>query len=170
MSAQPSPRTRPTPHATARAGSRVVAQDGARARLTVAPEVARRRLRARLVMWGAAFVTVASLFTLVAFHVFEAQSAFTLERLSKERTNEQLRYTRLRLQVASLSSARNVIAESSKIGMVPGPGVVTLSVPAAQLLHGPDASAGSSAPVVTAPSASTGSDYDKTKHALGRTP
>ena len=57
-------------------------------------------------MWGAALVTVASLFTLVAFHVFAAQSAFTLERLSKERTNEQLRYERLRDQVARLSSAQ----------------------------------------------------------------
>ena len=84
MSAQPSPRSNPTPHATPRPGS-PNRGDGARARLTVAPEVARRRLRARLLMWGAALVTVASLFTLVAFHVFAAQSAFTLERLSKER-------------------------------------------------------------------------------------
>ena len=128
MSAQPSPRTRPTPDATTRPGSRGVARDGARARLTVAPEVARRRLRARLLMWGAALVTVASLFTLVAFHVFEAQSAFTLERLSKERTNEQLRYARLRDQVARLSSASAVIAAANKLGMVQGPGVVTLSV------------------------------------------
>jgi hypothetical protein len=170
MSAQPSPRTRPTPNATPRSGSRGVPREGARAQLTVAPEVARRRLRARLVMWGAALVTVASLFTLVAFHVFAAQSAFTLERLSKERTNEQLRYTRLRLQVAELSSAHNVIDASQKMGMVPGPGVVTLSVPAAHLLQAPDASAATSGPIATVPPASTGTDYDKTKHALGPTP
>ena len=123
MSAQPSPRPRPAPNATPRPGS-PNRGDGARARLTVAPEVARRRLRARLSMWGAALVTVASLFTLVAFHVFAAQSAFTLERLSKERTNEQLRYERLREQVARLSSANVVIDASNKLGMVQGPGVV----------------------------------------------
>ena len=100
MSAQPSPRSRPAPNATPRPGRSPNRGDGARVRLTVAPEVARRRLRARLIMWGAALVTVASMFTLVAFHVFAAQSAFTLERLSKERANEQLRYERLREQVA----------------------------------------------------------------------
>src|SRR5262249_2125908 len=103
VSAQPSPRSRPNRNATPR--PEVPGRGDARARLTVAPDRARRRLRARLMMWGAALFTVASLFTLVAFHVFEAQSAFTLERLSKERTNEQLRYQRLRLYVANASSA-----------------------------------------------------------------
>ena len=80
-------------------------------------------------MWGAALVTVASLFTLVAFHVFAAQSAFTLERLSKERTNEQLRYERLRDQVArAVVGAASVIAAADKLGMVPGPAWSTLSV------------------------------------------
>src|SRR4051795_12891011 len=130
MSAQPSPRPRPAPRATSRAAL-PHRGDGARARLTIAPDVARRRLRARLVMWCAALVTVASLFTLVAFHVFEAQSAFTMERLSKERTNEQLRYARLRDQVARYSSASAVIEAANKLGMVQGPGVVTLSVPTA---------------------------------------
>jgi hypothetical protein len=161
MSAQSSPRTRPAPDATKRPGSRGVSQDGARARLTVAPEVARRRLRARLLMWGAALVTVASLFTLVAFHVFEAQSAFTLERLSKERTNEQLRYARLRDQVARLSSASAVIQAANKLGMVQGPGVVTLSVASAQ------PSTGTQASLVTAAS---GDSYDRTKQALGPKP
>src|ERR1700692_2748340 len=101
MSAQLSPRPR---HAPPREGS-PNRGDSARARLTVAPEVARRRLRARLLMWASALVTVASLFTLVAFHVFAAQSAFTLERLAKDRANEQLRYERLREQVGSPSSA-----------------------------------------------------------------
>jgi hypothetical protein len=83
-------------------------------------------------MWGVALFTVASLFTLVAFHVFEAQSAFTLERLSKERTNEQLRYQRLRQQVASESSASVVIDASNKLGMVPAPSAITLTVLPAQ--------------------------------------
>ncbi len=160
MSAQPSPRANPSSHATTRAGS-PNRGDGARARLTVAPDVARRRLRARLLMWGAALVTVASLFTLVAFHVFEAQSAFTLERLSKERTNEQLRYARLRDQVARLSSASAVIDAANKLGMVQGPGVVTLSVASAQPTTGAQTS-----PVT----ASSGDSYDRTKQALGPTP
>ena len=46
----------PTPDATPRPGS-PTRGDGARARLTIAPEVARRRLRARLIVWGAALVT-----------------------------------------------------------------------------------------------------------------
>lgn len=111
-------------------------------------------------MWGAALVTVASLFTLVAFHVFEAQSAFTLERLSKERTNEQRRYARLREQVARYSSANAVITASDKLGMVQGPGVVTLSVPNAH---------GGPGTVTVAVKSSTDS-YDDTKHALGPTP
>ncbi len=90
--------------------------DGARAKLTIAPDVARRRLKARLLVWGVALVTVASLFTLVSFHVFAAQSAFTLERLSKERTNEQRRYERLRLQVAERSSAETVIRAAAEDG------------------------------------------------------
>jgi len=159
MSAQPSPRANPSSHATTRPGS-PNRGDGARARLTVAPDVARRRLRARLLMWGAALVTVASLFTLVAFHVFEAQSAFTLERLSKERTNEQLRYARLRDQVARLSSASAVIDAANRLGMVQGPGVVTLSVASAQSATGTQAS-----PVTV-----SGDSYDRTKQALGPTP
>jgi hypothetical protein len=156
MSAQPSPRSRPTPNATPRPGS-PSRGDGAPVRLTVAPEVARRRLRARLIVWGAALVTVASLFTLVAFHVFAAQSAFTLERLSKDRANEQLRYERLREQVASLSSAQTVIAAASKLGMVPGGTLVTLSVPSAR--------AGGLTPD-TSPAESTSASYTKVKSAL----
>jgi hypothetical protein len=108
-------------------------------------------------MWAAALVTVAALFTLVAFHVFAAQSAFSLEHLSKERMNEQLRYQRLRQQVASLSSASVVIAASNRFGMVPGPSVITLTVPPAQQTSGGQQAA------VPAPSAT---DYSKTKQAL----
>lgn len=159
MSAQPSPRSNPNPHATPRPGppSR---GDGARV-LTVAPEVARRRLRARLLVWGAALVTVASLFTLVAFHVFEAQSAFTLERLSKERTNEQLRYERLREMVAELSSAQTVSAAAAKLGMVPGGTVRTVSVPS----DGPSGPTADGQPVKSA-----SPNYAEAKRALGATP
>jgi hypothetical protein len=159
MSAQPSPRSRPSPNAAPRPGS-PFRGDGARAQLTVAPETARRRLRARLVMWGAALVTVASLFTLVAFHVFEAQSAFTLERLSKERTNEQQRYARLRDQVARLSSAPLVIAASEKLGMVPGPSMINVRARIVAPAGNPPAGTG------PATDSSAAEDYSKTKSAL----
>jgi len=160
MSTQLSPRPRPAPNATPRPGS-PNRGDSARARLTIAPEVARRRLRARLLMWASALVTVASLFTLVAFHVFAAQSAFTLERLSKDQANEQLRYERLREQVAGLSSAQTVMVLAAKLGMVPGGTVVTLSLPSAK-------------PTVAAadrsPAESSSSSYGRTKSALDAAP
>jgi hypothetical protein len=108
-------------------------------------------------MWGAALVTVASLFTLVAFHVFAAQSAFTLERLSKERTNEQFRNQRLRLAVANASSASVVIKASEDFGMVEGSGVITLTVPPGRHTNSPSL-------VVAAPSSVK--DWSETKQAL----
>jgi hypothetical protein len=63
------------------------------------------------------FLTAACLFTLVAFQVFAAQHAFTLDQLAKERTNEQLRYERLRAQVAALSSPQSVVAAAPRLGM-----------------------------------------------------
>jgi hypothetical protein len=97
--------------------------------LVVAPNLVRRRLRARLALWAGAAVTVLALFTLVQFHVLAAQSAFTLERLEKERTNEQFRYQRLREQVARNSSAEAVRAAAGKLGMIPGSNLVQLEVP-----------------------------------------
>jgi hypothetical protein len=97
------------------------------------------------------------MFTLVAFHVFAAQSAFTLERLSKDRANEQLRYERLREQVAGLSSAQTVIAAAAKLGMVPGGTIVSLPVPSVR--------PGGVTPD-TLPAESTSASYVKVKHAL----
>jgi len=114
-------------------------------------------------VWGAALVTVASLFTLVAFHVFAAQSAFTLERLSNERRNEQLRYERLREQVAGLSSAQTVIAAAARLGMVQGGTVVTLSVPSAR-----PATASPDARPATSPAASSGPTSRRRSTSSGR--
>ena len=112
-------------------------------------------------VWTSALVTVAALFTLVAFHVFAVQSAFTLENLSKQRTNEQLRYERLREQVASLSSAETVIAAARRLGMVPGARVVYLDVPPAAPVYGtPDSVPG---PLST-------SNYSRAKPHLGANP
>jgi hypothetical protein len=159
MSAQPSPRSRPSPNATPRPEI-PNRGDGARP-LKLAPEVARRRLRARLLVWAVALITVGAMFMLVAFHVFAAQSAFTLERLSKEQANEQLRYERLRNLVASESSADTVIRAADKLGMVQGPTVIDLPVSSAQ---------GAVETQVTLPAESSGIAYQHTKSALGATP
>jgi hypothetical protein len=164
MSAQPSPRTTQDPNArTTQSGARTDPTsrgDGARARLTVAPDGARRRLRARLMVWTAVLVTVASLFTLVSFHVFAAQSAFTLERLSKDRANEQLRYERLREMVASFSSAQTVIAASRNLGMVSGPSAIPL--------HAAANTAPTTAPAN--PEVSSGNSYLQAKDAFDASP
>jgi hypothetical protein len=112
-------------------------------------------------MWAVALITVGAMFLLVAFHVFAAQSAFTLERLSKEQANEQLRYERLRNLVASESSADTVIRAADKLGMVQGPTVIDLPMSSAQ---------GAVETQVTLPAESSGSAYQQTKRALGATP
>jgi len=130
------------------------------AHLRIAPDVRRRRRRARIVMTIACLVTVASLFALVAFHVFAAQSAFTLDRLSKQRTNEQLRYERLREEVARLSSPASVIAAAQNLGMKPASTPLFIKAPAAA----PRGPAGSTAPPLD------DATYDKTKQALDDNP
>jgi len=129
--------------------------------LVVAPNLARRRQRARLAMWAGAAVTVLALFTLVQFHVLAAQSAFTLEKLEKERTNEQFRYQRLREQVARSSSAEAVREAATKLGMIPGTNLVQLEVPNVTL----------TTPVSdTVPDALSAENYQDTKSSLGTNP
>jgi hypothetical protein len=99
--------------------------------LKVAPEVARRRRYTRLAMAGAALVTVASLFLMVAFQVFAAQSAFRLDHLAKVRANEELRNQRLRAQVATLSSPASVVERAQQDGLVPVPVAYVQAPPAA---------------------------------------
>jgi hypothetical protein len=162
MNALPSPRGSRNPDArTSESDPRPESRrgDGARAQLTIAPDVARRRLKARLLVWGVALVTVASMFMLVSFHVFAAQSAFTLERLSKERTNEQLRYQRLRNMVAERSSAPTVIKAAKARGMVNGPTAINVSSG-----EPPTASGG------TVGAETPDNSYLKTKSALRPTP
>jgi hypothetical protein len=89
-----------------------------RGHLRVAPDV-QSRVRARLTIVVIALVTIASLFMLAVFHAVAAESAFTLDRLARERRNEQLRYERLREEVARRSSPEAVIAEARRLGMVP---------------------------------------------------
>ena len=112
-------------------------------------------------MFVSSVVTVASLFTLVAFHVLAAQSAFTLDHVTQERNNEQLRYQRLRDEVARASSPAQVIAEAQQLGMVPASNPHYISAPAA-------------APVATTPDAVPSSlsaaTYDEAKKALDTNP
>jgi cell division protein FtsL len=102
-----------------------------RAHLKVAPEVARRRRYTRLAMAGAALVTVASLFLMVAFQVFATQSAFRLDHLEKVRANEELRNQRLRAQVASLSSPGSIVERAQQDGLVQVPVAYVQAPPAA---------------------------------------
>jgi hypothetical protein len=91
----------------------------------------RRRRRARLAMWGLGLLTVASIFVLVGFHVVAVQHTFQLDRLARERATEELRYERLREQVATLSAPDAIVAAATKQGMVPAPHVDALVAPQA---------------------------------------
>ena len=104
-------------------------------RLRVAPkpsrELVRRRRRARLAVFGVAALSAASMFTLVAFHVFEAQSAFTLDKLDTKLSAEQREYGLLRDQVATLSSPEAVSKAAAALGMMRPSDVTLLHAPAA---------------------------------------
>ena len=82
-------------------------------------------------MFGFGAATVASLFALVAFHVFAVQSTFTLDRIAKARTNEELRNERLRAQVATLSSPASIIGRAERLGMTNDGGFEYVQAPKA---------------------------------------
>lgn len=85
--------------------------------LRIAPDLAGRRRRARLVVWGATSVTCASLFALVAFHVLAVQQSFELDRLNEQRAAEARRYEQLRYEVAALSSPDAIVEAAMARGM-----------------------------------------------------
>jgi hypothetical protein len=107
--------------------------------LRVAPDLRRRRRRARLAVATAVVVTVASLFTLVAFHVVAVQHAFELDALTEQRRSEERRYERLRFEVARRSSPAAVIAAASEQGLVPAVDVDYVDAPLAAPTRGDDA-------------------------------
>jgi hypothetical protein len=91
------------------------------AHLRVAPdsrELLRRRRRARLIVVLGATVTAASMFLLVAFHVFAVQSSFELDELQRELSAEQRRYGMLRHEVATRSSPEAIARGAEARGMV----------------------------------------------------
>lgn len=106
-------------------------EGAARSHLHVAPDSSRRRRRTRIAVWGSALVTAVALFVLVSFHVVAVQHAFELDSLQKQRNEEELRYERLRAQVASLSSPQAVVEAAEAQGMVPAETVGYLDAAAA---------------------------------------
>ena len=94
-------------------------------------DLLRRRRRARLAVFGVAALSAASMFTLVAFHVFEAQSAFSLDKLDNELSVQQRQYWMLRDQVATLSSPEAVSKAAAALGMVRPSDVTLLHAPSA---------------------------------------
>jgi cell division protein FtsL len=76
-------------------------------------------------------VSLVSLFVLVSFHVVAVQHAFELDSLSKQRNAEELRYERLREEVATLSSPQAIVEAAEKRGMVTAPSVQPIEAPPA---------------------------------------
>jgi hypothetical protein len=112
-------------------------------------------------MFGCAVVAVATVLMLVAIHAAAAQSAFRLDKLSRERTNQQLRYERLREEVARLSAPEAVINGARNLGMVPGQAQKYIEAPLA-------APPGGTAD--KPPSSQGTSQYAETKQHLGQNP
>jgi hypothetical protein len=109
-----------------------------RARHLRVAKVVRRQRRTRALVWGSAALTALALFTLVAFHVFAVQHAFSLDHLREDRAEEELRYERLRAEVASLSAPESVVAAARELGMVPAQSVDFIDAPAAAPLGDDD--------------------------------
>jgi cell division protein FtsL len=101
--------------------------------LRVAPSVSkgvlRRRRRARFAVLGVAAISAASMFLLVAFHVFAVQSAFQLDKLDSQLKTEQRRYGLLRNEVDRKSSPEAVATQAERLGMQRSPTVKVLRVP-----------------------------------------
>lgn len=100
--------------------------------LRVAPKISRgvlrRRRRARFAVFGVAAISAASMFLLVAFHVFAVQSAFQLDKLHAQLSIEQRQYGLLRNDVDRNSSPEAVATAAARFGMVRVPNVTPLHV------------------------------------------
>ncbi len=110
-------------------------ESGRPSHLRVAPEIERgllhRRRRAQLLVLGVAAISAASMFLLVTFHVFAAQSAFTLDKLDNQLSVQQRDYGLLRDKVATLSSPDAVANGAKRLGMIRATEVTGLHPPAA---------------------------------------
>ena len=91
--------------------------------------VADRPLRLALV--ATAVLTVGTIFGAAIFHVLLIQSEFRLDKVNKEAAREQVRYEKLRLDVAQLSAPERIVATAQqRLGMVVPPQVAYLMAPA----------------------------------------
>jgi cell division protein FtsL len=108
----------------------------ARARHLKVAEVARRQRRTRYAVWATGFLTAVALFVLVGFHVLAVQHSFTLDRLQAQQQTEELRYERLRAEVATLSSPEAIVSAAEQRGMQPPESIDWIQAPAAAP-HGP---------------------------------
>jgi hypothetical protein len=98
--------------------------------LRVAPDPV-RRARVRVLVLLVAVASSVSLFLLVAFNVFVVQGQFELDRVGDQRETEQLRYERLREEVARLSAPAAIVSAAERMGMVEPAEVSMIEAPAA---------------------------------------
>ncbi|HET9770073.1 MAG TPA: hypothetical protein VFS16_04225 [Acidimicrobiia bacterium] len=85
----------------------------------------------RLALVTTAVLTVGTIFGAAVFHVLLVQSEFRLDRINKEAAKEQVRYEKLRLDVAQLSAPERIVATAQqRLGMVVPPQVAYLMAPA----------------------------------------
>ena len=90
-----------------------------------------RPLRLALVTTGV--LTVGTIFGAAVFHVLLIQSEFRLDQINREAAKEQVRYEKLRLDVAQLSAPERIVATAQeRLGMVVPPQVAYLMAPAPQ--------------------------------------
>jgi uncharacterized protein (DUF3084 family) len=90
--------------------------------------VLRCRRRARFAVLGVAAISAASMFLLVAFHVFAVQSAFQLDKLDSQLKTEQRKYGLLRNEVDRASSPEVVATQAERLGMHRSQNVTVLHV------------------------------------------
>jgi cell division protein FtsL len=111
------------------------------AHLRVAPdsvELLRRRRRARLIVLLGAAVSAASMFLLVAFHVWAVQASFQYDKLQTQLTAEQRKYGMLRDEVATRSSPEAIAHGAEGLGMVRPAQVFVLRPPTAKPIDAQD--------------------------------
>ena len=85
----------------------------------------------RLALFATAVLTVGTIFGAAIFHVLLIQSEFRLDHINKEAAKEQVRYEKLRLDVAQLSAPERIVATAQqRLGMVVPPQIAYLMAPA----------------------------------------
>lgn len=78
----------------------------------------RARRRRRTIVFGT-MVIVATLLTVVVFHVLLAQSQIAIDDLGRRTDAVQRRYEEARLEHARLSAPQRIVARAAQLGLVP---------------------------------------------------